>query len=176
MFISSKQSEGECGRKGFYLLEVLAVEVATEENEKITVITAYVPPFIGAWTRASHEDMQNETLQTLEKLTRGSNRILPCGGFNCKEVDWEGMKSGCEEGSWGAKVFSQMTENALYQHIREPTRVRGEDNPSRLVFTRKEEEIDITMGSPLGKSDHVVVACDVWLKYGRESIVPNQRQ
>ncbi|MPC94151.1 hypothetical protein E2C01_089305 [Portunus trituberculatus] len=82
------------------------------------------------------------------------------------------MESVCEEGSWEAKVFNQMTENALYQHIREPMRVRGEDNPSRLdlVFTRKEEEIDnITMESPLGKGDHVVIACDVWLKYRRES-------
>ncbi|MPC44730.1 hypothetical protein E2C01_038409 [Portunus trituberculatus] len=99
---------------GTELAEVLVVKVVTEENEKITAITAYVPPFTGAWTRASHEDMQYETLQTLEKLTRGSNRILLCGDFNCKEVDWEGIESGCEEGSWGAKVFNQMTENALY--------------------------------------------------------------
>lgn len=151
--------------------EVLAVETATKEDEKITVITAYVPPLTGAWTRASHEQMRNETLVSLERIIRGSDRILLCGDFNWKEVDWEGMEPRCEEGSWGAKVFEQMTENALFQHVKEATRARGGDNPSRLdlVFTRKEEEIEnITFESPLGKGDHVVVICDVWLTYGRE--------
>ena len=152
--------------------EVLAVEIATMEDEKITVIAAYVPPLTGAWTRTSHDEMRNETLVSLERIIRGSDRILLCGDFNCKEVDWEGLEPVCEEGSWGAKFFEQMTENALFQHIKEATRARGSDNPSRLdlVFTRKEEEIEnITLESPLGKGDHVVVICDVWLRYGRES-------
>ena len=82
------------------------------------------------------------------------------------------MDPRCEEGSWGAKFFEQMTENALFQHVKEATRARGSNNPSRLdlVFTRKEEEIEnITLESPLGKGDHVVVICDVWLRYGREN-------
>ena len=154
------------------IAEVLAVEITTKENEKITVITAYVAPYTGAWTRESHERMRRETLETLEKLIRGQNRILLCGDFNCKEVDWESMEPKCEEGSWGARVFEQMTDNALYQHIKETTRVRGDDNPSRLdlVFTRKEEEIgNIMLESPLGKGDHVVLDCEVWLRYGLES-------
>ena len=152
--------------------EVLAAEITTMEEEKITVIAAYVPPLTGAWTRTSHEEMRNETLVSLERIIRRSERILLCGDFNCKEVDWEGMEPGYEESSWGAKFFEQMTENALFQHIKEATRARGSDNPSRLdlVFTRKEEEIEnITLESPLGKGDHVVLICDVWLKYGRNN-------
>ena len=151
--------------------EVLAVEITTEEDEKITVVAAYVAPYTGAWTRTEHEEMRNETLAILERLLRGSNRILLCGDFNCKEVDWEGMESRCEEGSWGDKVFEMMTENALFQHIKVPTRERGDDNPSRLdlVFTKKEEEMgNIEIESPLGRGDHVVVVCDVWLRYGME--------
>ena len=152
--------------------EVLAVEITTMEDEKITVIAAYVPPLTGAWTRTSHEEMRNETLRSLERIIRGSDRILLCGDFNCKEVDWEGLEPGCEEGSWGGQFFEQMTENALFQHIKETTRARGNNNPSRLdlIFTRKEEEMEnLTLECPLGKGDHVVVVCDVWLRYGREN-------
>ena len=82
------------------------------------------------------------------------------------------MESRCEEGSWGDKVLELMTENALFQHVKDMTRERGGDSPSRLdlVFTHKEEEIgNITLGSPPGKSDHVVVECEVWLRYGTDS-------
>ncbi len=79
--------------------EVLAVEITTKEDEKITVITAHVAPFTGAWTRTGHEEMRNETLETLERLIRGPNCILLCRDFNCKKVDWEGMGSRYTEGS-----------------------------------------------------------------------------
>ena len=152
--------------------EVLAVEITTMEEEKITLIVAYVPPLTGAWTKISHEEMIKETLISLERTIRGADRIFLCGDFNCKEVDWEGMDPRSEEGSWGARFFELMSENALFQHLKDATRVRGSNNPSRLdlVFTRREEELEnVTLECPLGKGDHVVVSCDVWLKYGRQS-------
>ena len=152
--------------------EVLALEVTTKENEKIRIMTAYVAPYSAAWTRLDHEEMRNETLVTLEKLIRESSRLLLCGDFNCKEVDWEGMDSGCEEGGWGDRLLELVTDNALVQHIKETTRERGGDNPSRLdlVFTRQEEEIGmLELECPLGKSDHAVVDCKIWLKYGTDS-------
>ena len=72
----------------------------------------------------------------------------------------------------GDKVLELMTENALFQHVKDTTREQGDDSPSKLdlVFTRKEEEVgNITLMSPLGKSDHVVVDCKVWLRYGIDS-------
>ena len=119
-----------------------------------------------------HEEMRKETLETLEKVIRESNRLLLCGDFNCKEVDWEGMDSGCEEGGWGDKLLELVTDNALVQHIQETTRERGSDNPSRLdlVFTRQREEIGmLELECPLGKSDHAVVDCKFWLRYGIDS-------
>ena len=154
---------------GMNLAEVLAVEVSTKENERLTVVATYVAPYTQAWSREEHEQMRNETLKSLEKLVRENDRILICGDFNCGEVDWEEMDPRSEEGSWGSRVLNQMTESALFQHITEPTRERGEDTPSRLdlMFTRRKEEIDnIVLESPLGKSDHVVITGTVWLRYG----------
>ncbi len=76
--------------------------------------------------------MITETLQTLETILSRNNRIILVGDFNCREVDWEGLDAGTNEGTRGSKLLNLMMENLLTQHIKENTRIRGQDVPSRL--------------------------------------------
>ena len=51
----------------------------------------------------------------------------------------------------------------LYQHVNKPTRGRGSDTPSciDLVFSNEEQMVsNLTIGAPLGKSDHSVIIFD----------------
>ena len=48
----------------------------------------------------------------------------------------------------------------LFQHVEEPTRIRGNDNPSLidLILTNEELQVsDVIHHAPLGKSDHAVI-------------------
>ncbi len=54
----------------------------------------------------------------------------------------------------------------LHQHVLSPTRFRTGQNPSLLdlVFTKFPDSITaIEVEPPLGRSDHAVITCDVWI-------------
>ena len=56
--------------------------------------------------------------------------------------------------------LNNVMDNYWHQHIEDPTRARGENNPSilDLVFTNEQDMIsEITYNSPLGKSDHSTI-------------------
>ena len=144
--------------------EIIAIEVNTREGEKLLVVCLYMPPLTGAWTREEHKEMMEELLGQLEKLSDKYYRILITGDFNAKEIDWEKQEAGKEEDSWNSKLLDFATEHILTQHVRENTRIRGNDEPSRLdlVFTRGDGSIrNIEHLSPVGKSDHMVLEWDL---------------
>ena len=64
------------------------------------------------------------------------------------------------ESTWGNRLLKVATDNLMTQWVSEETRLRGNDEPSRLdlVFTKEvilEERIK--HHPPLGKSDHEVL-------------------
>ena len=67
----------------------------------------------------------------------------------------------------GAKIierefFETITDNFLYQHVTEYTRIRGtERSILDLIFTKEEDDVkNIKVLPPIGESDHGVVIGD----------------
>ena len=95
------------------------------------------------------------------------DRLLILGDFNHGKINWEELDPREREFSWRSKFLECTQENLLHQHITEPTRARGLDQPSilDLVFSLSELDIEnLNYAPPLGKSDHAVIHCDYRLK------------
>ena len=114
----------------------------------------------------SSEDTNNDLLMNQiikANDVAGNSRILIMGDFNVKEINWlENEVDGGPESF--PFLFNECTKDCFsYQHVTEPTRFRGEqESLLDLIFTKEEDDVkNIEILSPLGKSDHGVVMCDV---------------
>ena len=144
--------------------EIVGIEVKDGHGDKVDVVVCYIPPYTRTWKRDEHEQLRNDSVATIQRLIDRKNRIIVMGDFNCGEVDWENMDAGNNEESWGNRLMELVMENTLTQIIKEKTRIRGEDEPSRLdlVFTKDPNDIkNVAYRCPLGKSDHLVIEMEV---------------
>ena len=138
--------------------EVISV-VITDGNQDINIITVYVPPKTSAWDNEQYVNMRRNTIERMREEISKKDKVVLMGDFNCKEVVWEDFEviNGSE---WGEELLTMITDNLMTQWVKEPTRCRGEDVPTRLdlMFTKgidMKEEIEHEC--PLGKSDHDVL-------------------
>ena len=79
------------------------------------------------------------------------------GDFNYKHINWETWSTSKSNDSVEEKFLEALKDSFLFQHVTQPTRHRGSDEPSilDLVLTNEEMQIsNIEYESPLGKSDH----------------------
>merc|ERR1712002_686258 len=117
------------------------------KTEELIVLVMYIP------TRRQERDKEYDTnyrgaIELLNKVTQiahnRGNRLLILGDFNLRKIDWEELNPHAEADSWEARFLDCVQENLLFQHVRQPTRERGTDRPSRLdlVFTTNELEIE----------------------------------
>ena len=85
-----------------------------------------------------------------------------------------------------SSLFSKLTvntfvdslrKNFLLQHINQPTRARGRDNPHVLDLVITDEYCidNLTFESPLGKSDHSVLIFDCNFTSGRQTYTNRNR-
>ncbi len=89
------------------------------------------------------------------------SHICLVGDFNFKNIKWDNLSTLKSENSKEVKFIETVRDCFLHQHITEPTRNRGMDEPSiiDLVFTNEEMQIsNIEYHAPLGKSDHSVIS------------------
>lgn len=148
--------------------EVIAVEVINENSENTDVAVAYMPPYTRAWTAEEYQRLKEDTIKTIETLIHRNNELILVGDFNCKEVNWEEGDAGSNMSSWGNVLLDLITDNLLIQNIKEHTRQRGKDEPSRLdlAFTRDPDMITNTKYlPPLGKSDHPIIEMEILMGY-----------
>ena len=85
------------------------------------------------------------------------------GDFNYRNINWVSWTTPHNEDSNEAKFVETIRDCYLHQHIDEPTRRRGNDEPSLidLVFTDGDMQVsDVTHHAPLGKSDHSVITLE----------------
>ena len=54
---------------------------------KPKIIVAYVPLKTKTWTKEEHEEIIEDTLESLEKIIKSSQRVTLVGDFNCSEVN-----------------------------------------------------------------------------------------
>ncbi|KAG1701354.1 Ribosome biogenesis protein bop1-B [Nymphon striatum] len=138
--------------------EELFIEIKLNNNDTLLVGLIYRSPTLD---RGSVEN--NELLNELinEMSNKGHTHLLLMGDFNFPGINWDTWNTRSDSlDSLEYKFIECVMGNYLHQHVNEPTRARGSDNPNilDLILTNEENMItSIDYQSPLGKSDHRVL-------------------
>ena len=135
--------------------ENILAEINLKNNDKL---------LCGLFYRRGESSSENN-MNLLQELRDISNKkyshLLCMGDFNLPGIDWiswttKSPDSNCYEN----KFIETVRDCFLFQHISEPTRCRGKDQPHTLdlIFTNEENMVDkICIEAPLGKSDHAII-------------------
>lgn len=54
--------------------EIAKVNVETKNKERLTIITAYVPPRTNSWCKEEHDTMINDTIRSLSKMLKENKK------------------------------------------------------------------------------------------------------
>ena len=95
-----------------------------------------------------------------EICNKGYSHIMIIGDFNYKDINWVEMYSPIKV---ERNFLNCIGDNYLHQHVTEPTRWRGNDQPNilDLIITNEEDMIScIDYQCPIGKSDHAILVFD----------------
>ncbi|KAK8718619.1 hypothetical protein OTU49_014600, partial [Cherax quadricarinatus] len=148
----------ETGERDYIVGTLQSVE------HKVVIAVMYNPPQNCRRPREEYEESNRAMVDTLAEVARRAHssraKLLVMGDFNHREIDWENLEPHGGPETWRARMLDVVLENLMHQHVKDTTRVRGEDEPARLdlVFTLGSSDIeDIKYESPLGASDHVVL-------------------
>ena len=114
-------------------------------------------------TRSDTSAINNISLNKLLRYvtTKKYSHICLVGDLNYNSINWSSWTTACESDSTENDFIETCRDSYLYQHVTEPTRRRGTDEPSLLdlILTNEEMQIsDIRHKPPLGKSDHDVLS------------------
>ena len=92
----------------------------------------------------------------------GDNRVLIMGDFNVPKIDWEKRETLPGRDIIEVQMLDTINDCFLYQHVRESTRLRNDQESTLdLMFTKEEEDVkNIEVMPPIGGSDHGVVTGD----------------
>ena len=134
--------------------ECILLELKTEE-ESVLFGTIYRKGKCSVKNNILLNDIINETSDKFDK-------ILLCGDFNFPTIKWKINTVEDTPYSSAMKFYNCLQNKYLKQHVSEPTRVRGKDEPSLLDLIITEDSqtqvsSSIDIGSPLGLSDHAVL-------------------
>lgn len=130
-------------------------QVKMNKSQSLLIGTIYRSP--------NASDSNNQIL--LKMMTAAGQTqcdyICICGDFNFPLIDWDTNYCLDRVDSLADKFLKCVTDLGLKQHIRIPTRFRGEQKSCLdLVFTNEDDIIcEISESDPLGKSDH---NCQIW--------------
>ena len=113
--------------------KLISAQINTRFGESQKIVVAYVPPKTKTWTKKEHEEIIEDTLESLEKIIKSSQRVTLVGDFNCSKVNWETFESGGEN-TWGNRLLGLTMNNTMIQWVTENTRFRSKDKPSRVDF------------------------------------------
>ena len=134
--------------------EFLAVTITTRDDlNNILLVSAYRSP-------NSTEENNAELINLINKLPYRSHTVIIIGDLNYPKIDWESWTTPTVFGSKEFIFIETLRDNFLSQLISDPTRFRGNDEPSTidLVMTNDENRVGVLQQYPgLGKSDHVVI-------------------
>ena len=140
------------------------VEVVLKNGRKRDLVIIHVPPKTNAWGREEYGNMMKDTYTCLKIMIENSDNIIMMGDFNCKEVCWEEWYTGGGEESWDDLLLDLVMNNIMTQWMKEKTRFRDNEEPSRLdLLLTKELEVirKANYQCLLGKSEQVLIEFEV---------------
>jgi hypothetical protein len=119
----------------------------------------------------SNDEVNNKLLEQFDMASNICNgKILINGDFNLPNIDWVNSMVNDGNNTFSHKFFDKMNDLYLIQHVLEPTRQRGNNNPSclDLVISSSEHNVsNIKVCCPIGKADHSVITWDFLTKVNR---------
>lgn len=150
--------------------ENLFLQIRINKNKSILLGIVYRSP--------SSSDENNDALLDLleEAAGKGHEKLVIMGDFNYPGINWETWNIHGENTEKHEYKFIQKLQDIfLFQHINQPTRWRGSDNPHilDLIITKDEDSLSLLdYQSPLGKSDH----CTIFFKIPCKIVVHLKRK
>ena len=88
------------------------------------------------------------------------SHLLIVGDFNIKEIDWTNMCTPENKNHISTLFLECLRDCFSFQHVKEPTRYRFQNDPNvlDLILTNEEDMVSNLIYKPgLGKSDHVIL-------------------
>ena len=140
--------------------EGLFIELKLKNKDRAIIALIYR-------SESEGEIMSQKLLELIEEITtKGYSHIVLLGDFNYRTINWDTMSSSASgiQHKIDMKFVNCIQDNYLVQHVDEPTRWRGADQPSLidLVITNEEDMIsNLEYHAPLGRSDHAVLTMQV---------------
>ena len=131
------------------------IELCTDKINKFTLGTIYRSP-------NSTSENDEKLLQALDNYCKNChNKLLILGDFNYPNINWQNWSTANTNNS-GSQFLNILQKNYLIQHINQPTRIRGSDEPHilDLAITNDSFIENIELEAPLGNSDHSVITID----------------
>ena len=138
--------------------EACLIEMRLRNGDNLLFGCIYRSP-----TQTNNSDVNNENLNNLiyELCNKSYSHICLVGDFNFRDINWKSWTTPHSENSKEFKFIETVRDRFLFQHVEEPTRSRGNDDPSLidLILTNEELQVsEIKHHAPLGKSDHSVIS------------------
>ena len=114
------------------------------------------------YRRGESDDKNNELLLKLFKMMaeKKYSYLIIMGDFNLPKINWETLYCNTSDEDFHVKFVECVNDCFLFQHVNEPTRVRGANEPNvlDLIFSNEEGMVkNLIQEAPLGKSDHSVL-------------------
>ena len=111
---------------------------------------------------ALNDDLLRQMINT---ACKHYSKVLIIGDMNYPKIKWKECEVDAGPYSQEMKFFDCLEDNFLTQHVHEPTRFRGNNEPSLLdlIVTENDQSqvsSSLIYDEPLGKSDHVVLKFD----------------
>ena len=139
--------------------EACVIEIQLSGNDKLIFGCLYRSP-TASCTSTENNNKLNSLLKSLA-LDKKYSHTCFVGDFNYKSINWSSWTTPYGENSHEERFLEAVRDSFLHQHVQEPTRCRGTDDPSTidLILTGEENQItEIDYHSPLGKSDHSILS------------------
>ena len=138
--------------------ENLFISVKLNNDESLMLGLLYRSP-------TSSEANNNKLNKLIDEICENNpSRTLLIGDFNFPRIEWTSLTTSATGEGKEFHFIEKIRDKFLTQHVTEPTRCRGSDNPSTLdlVLTNDENLVAaIEVEAPLGKSDHAVIKIQV---------------
>ena len=138
--------------------EACILEIYLQGTDTMVFGCFYRSPSLNSASDENNDNL-NAVLKNLALNKKYSHKCF-VGDFNFNSINWNTCSSSHNEESKEEKFLETIRDCFLFQHVLEPTRCRGTDDPSTidLIFTDEENQItDLQYQAPLGKSDHSVI-------------------
>ena len=135
--------------------EYLSVKVNQSDKDTLLFSSIYRSP------NSSTENNKDLCKLLKEMCASNYSHYITVGDFNLPDIDWEYCTTSTETSDINFEFIECLRDCFSHQNILEPTRARGDANPSILDLIMSNEEgmvSDILIQNPIGKSDHSTIS------------------